>query len=199
MRVHQIHCPKCDTTLKSKAGMPVGQSISCPKCKHKFAVPAVDEPDVIDDADVVADADVVEERPPAKRKGPPPVPARKKAARDDEEDEEVRRPRKQSASARRRDRDDEDDDADDRRRRKKGRGRRDGDKSDNLYWRLRRNVAVRVITLVVLLGILAVLAYLLYEKKKAERELNGSSLDSPAFAAAVEHPQSAPTAGPAVE
>jgi hypothetical protein len=175
MRVHEIHCPKCEATLRSQAGIPVGQPVSCPKCKHKFTVEAAEEPDVIDDADVVDDADV-EERP-ARRKGP--APARRRAARDDEEDDEPR-PRKKKPAKGIRARDDEDD-SDDRPRKKK-KGRRRDEEPHSLYWRLRRNVAVRVITLVILLGILAVLAYLLYEKKRAERELENGSRTSPAYA-----------------
>jgi hypothetical protein len=39
---------------------------------------------------------------------------------------------------------------------------------------MKHNIFVRVITMVILLGILAVLAYLLYEKKMAERDQNAS-------------------------
>ncbi|HVK07340.1 MAG TPA: hypothetical protein VM597_01050, partial [Gemmataceae bacterium] len=77
MRVHQITCPKCRATMKSKAGVPVGQTVPCPKCKFKFAVEAPDEADIVDDADVVDDDEVVEdfeveESPPARKKAPPP-------------------------------------------------------------------------------------------------------------------------------
>src|SRR5215207_7451444 len=122
MRVHEIHCPECDTTLRSKAGIPVGQSVSCPKCKNKFAV---EEPDRAG----VDDEDDVEERAPAKRKGPP---ARRTGARDDEDEDE--RPRKKKASARKgRDHDDEDED---RPRKKKIPRPRDEDEPESLYRRL---------------------------------------------------------------
>ena len=78
MRVHQITCPECGSGLKSKAGIPVGQRIPCPKCKRKFTVEAPDEADIVDDADVVDDAEVIEDfevdEPAPKKKGPPPVP-----------------------------------------------------------------------------------------------------------------------------
>jgi hypothetical protein len=54
-----------------------------------------------------------------------------------------------------------------------------------------------VITLVVLLGILAVVSYLLYEKKKAEREMENSSLSAPGFAVVLEGAQSVSTGRPA--
>src|SRR5262245_8992970 len=90
MRVHQITCPRCSTSLKSKAGIPVGQSLSCPKCKQKFTVEEPDDADVVEDAEVVDDVDEVEDngRPAAKKKGPPPSVSRRRAERDDDEEEE---------------------------------------------------------------------------------------------------------------
>ncbi|HKB02238.1 MAG TPA: hypothetical protein VKD90_08465 [Gemmataceae bacterium] len=185
MSVHETHCPKCETTLRSKAGIPVGQTVSCPKCKHKFVVRESEEPDVVEDEDDI------EERAPTRRKGPP-ASARRSVARDDEDAEEERPRKKKSGSARKsRDRDDEDDEED--RPRKKKRLRRDDGEPENLYWRLRHNVAVRVITLVVLLGILAVLAYMLYEQRKDRERLENGSLAAPAFAFAPAGPESAST------
>src|SRR5262249_60795725 len=103
-RVHQIACPKCGAGMKSKAGIPVGKSVDCPKCKHKFEVAAADEivdMELVEDTDVVEDAEIVDDaaaKPPPRKKGPPPVPpplARKKATRtgevvEPEEDDEDR-------------------------------------------------------------------------------------------------------------
>jgi DNA-directed RNA polymerase subunit M/transcription elongation factor TFIIS len=176
MRVHQITCPKCGSGLKSKAGIPVGQIVPCPKCKTRFPVAAPDEPDIVDDADLVNDAEVVEdfeaEEAAPKKKGPPPVPAKKPAARrrddDDETEEEESLPRKK---ARRRPADDDEEPV---RRKKKRRG--DEEEEEGLYLRLKHNVWVRVITLVVLLGILGVVAFLYYELKiKQPAETTNSS------------------------
>ena len=51
----------------------------------------------------------------------------------------------------------------------------------SLYRRLRNNIAVRIITWVVLLTILAVSAYLLYQKRLAEAELQSGSLNTPDY------------------
>jgi hypothetical protein len=169
MRVHQITCPKCGSGLKSKAGIPVGRTVPCPKCKTRFPVEAPDEPDIVDDADLVDDDDVVEElevlEPAPRKKTPPPVPARKAPARrrrdedGDETEEEESLPRHK---ARRRPADDTDEEPIPRR--KKNR-RWDEEEEEGLYLRLKHNVWVRVITLAVLLGILAVVAYLYYDIK----------------------------------
>src|SRR5262249_242853 len=185
MRVHQITCPKCGSGLKSKAGIPVGQTVPCPKCKTKFPVEAPDEPDIVDDADLVDDDDGVEElevlEPAPKKKGPPPVPAKKPAARrrteDDETEEEE--PLRRKKSTRRPSDDTEEEEPV--RRKKKRRRRDEEEEEENLYLRLKHNVWVRVITLVVLLGILAVVAYLYYEikvKQPAEATASGGSSSS---------------------
>lgn len=159
MRVHQISCPKCGAELKSKAGILVGQTVPCPKCKTKFPVQAPDEADVIDDADVVEDFDD-EEPAPKKKKGPPPPPPRKKRRVEEAEtEEEEPLPRKKK----RRPVDDTEEE-EPVSRKKKQRRRRDDDEM-GAYQKLKSNVLVRVITLVVLLGILAVVAYLYYEIK----------------------------------
>ena len=177
MRVNQIDCPKCGASLKSAAGVPVGKSLACPKCRHKFTVQVPDDADVIDDADVVDD-----DRPSPRKKGPPPPPAarRRSTARDDddEDDDDEPRPKKRKPEGRRRPRDD---DEEDERPRKKKRRREEDAEELSLYRRLRNNMAVRIITWVVLLTILAVSAYLLYEKRKAEAELQSGSLNAPDY------------------
>jgi hypothetical protein len=167
MRVHQITCPKCGSGLKSKAGIPVGKTVPCPKCKTRFPAEAPDEPDIVDDADLVDDDDAVEElelaEPAPKKKSPPPVPRQKPAARrraDDETEEEEPLPRKK---ARRPPVDDTEEEPIPRK--KKRRRDEDDEPEEGLFLRLKHNVWVRVITLVVLLGILAVVAYLYYDLK----------------------------------
>ena len=157
MRVHEITCPHCGSGMKSKAGIPAGQSIACPKCKKKFAVEPADEAEVVEDFDV--------DEPAPKRKGPPPT-SRKPARRveEDETEEEEPLPRKK---ANRRPADDTEDEELPRRKKKKTKRRDEED--ENLYQRLKGNVLVRVVTLVVLLGILAVVGYLFYEKKIKEQ------------------------------
>lgn len=188
MRVHQVTCPKCGAGLKSQAGIPVGQTVPCPRCKVRFTVETPDQSDVIDDAEVFEDFDV--EEPAPKITGPPPVPpAQKKKpaprrAADDEDTEDERPAKKRPAGAQatRRRPDDEDAEYDDRPRKKKKGGRRRDEADEGVYQRLKHNVLVRVITLVVLLGILAVLAYLLYAKKRAEREAESAGRSPAAVA-----------------
>jgi hypothetical protein len=151
MRVYQITCPHCGSGLKSKDGIPEGKTIPCPKCKKKFAVRAADEDEVVEDFDTDE---------PAPKKGP----RDRRAVDDDLTEEDEAAPRK----ARRR-RDDDDDTEEQPRPKKKKRRRVEEDQEQGLYARLKGNILVRVITLVVLFTILAVLAYLLYEKKKAEQ------------------------------
>ena len=35
------------------AGVPVGQSLNCPKCNHKFKVEAAEEADIVDETEVM--------------------------------------------------------------------------------------------------------------------------------------------------
>jgi hypothetical protein len=151
-RVHRITCAKCKTGITSKAGVPVGQEIACPKCKFKFRV-AQPQEEVVEDFDVVDDDafEVVEDEKPASKKAPaaaakqapkpkakPPIevedeedeekPARKKkaVARDEDEDEEVEMPRaKKKAVAR-----DEDDDEEEEKPKAKKKARVDDDDED---------------------------------------------------------------------
>ena len=160
MRVHEITCPHCGSPMKSKAGIPAGQTIPCPRCKKKFAVEAADEPEVVEDFEV-------DEPAPKKKKGPPPAPAKRPARRieEDETEEEEPLPRKKS---KRRPADDTEEEELPRKKKKKKR-RDDDEPEENLYLRLKHNVLVRVVTLVVLLGILAVVSYLFYEYKIKEQ------------------------------
>lgn len=163
MLVHEITCPKCRSSMKSKAGIEAGKLIGCPKCQHKFKVAAP-----VDEADIVEDFET--EDPPPRKKAPPPPKARANPVRRDDDDDE--RPSKSKKAARRRD-DDDDDEEDAPRPRKKRKRARD-DEEMSAYGKLKSNVLVRVITLGVLLTILAVLGYMLYEKRMAEKEANNA-------------------------
>ena len=150
--------------MKSKAGIPAGQTIACPKCRKKFAVEAADEIEVVEDFEV-------DEPAPKKKKGPPPAPARKPARRDEDDETEDEEPLPRKKAKRRPADDTEEEELP---RKKKKKKRRQDDEEESLYLRLKHNVLVRVITLVVLFGILAVLAYLLYEKRMAEEAANSA-------------------------
>ena len=153
MRVHEITCPHCGSGMKSKAGIPAGQLIPCPKCKKKFAVEAADEIEVVEDFEV--------DEPAPKKKGPPPAP-RKPARRDEDDETEEEEPLPKKKAKRRPVEDTEEEEVP---RRKKKKSKQRDEEDEGLYQRLKHNVLVRVITLVVLLGILAFVAYLYYEKK----------------------------------
>ena len=166
MRVHEITCPKCRSGLKSKAGVPVGQSLVCPKCKNKFVV---EEPEQPEDADILEDTQVIEvedERPA--RKGPPAPPKKKAVSRAEERTEEIQLPKTKKVVKAHRDEEDEDEEEERKPKKKKKKKQHQDDADENLFLRLKHNIFVRIITMVILLGILAVAAYLLYEKRKAE-------------------------------
>jgi hypothetical protein len=191
MRVHQITCPRCSTSLKSRAGVPVGQSLSCPKCKKKFTVEEPDDADVVEDADVVDDGDD-NGRPAAKRRAPPPPAAPRRASRDEDdqdeeedEDDEPRPKKRRPPEGKKRRRDDDDEEEEEERPRKKKKRRRDGDDEEeqSLYRRLRGNMAVRIITWVVLLTVLAVVSYLYYITKIKDADKDNSSRPVPYYAA----------------
>ncbi len=107
-RIHQIVCTKCKTSLNSKAGVPLGVEIACPKCKAKFKVTQPDDADVVDDDFEVVDD--VEEETPAPMKRTPPVVAKettkpktpiKKPVEDDEDEEEEVKPLAKNAPGKR--------------------------------------------------------------------------------------------------
>jgi uncharacterized protein (TIGR03067 family) len=156
MRLTQIICPKCKTTLTSKAGIEAGSSIACPKCKQKFDAAAPAE-EVEDDFDVVDDDE--EEVPAAK-------PASRRREQNDEDEQSPRKSKSPRGS-----RDDDDrpsrpksreQDDDDRPKRKKKRKR--VEEEDGAYDALKKNIWVRVSVLGVLLAVFGVLSYLLYQK-----------------------------------
>ena len=76
MLTRKLVCPSCGVKLKVAETLPPGKVIACPKCRHKFAVPAEElEAEVV--AEVVAE-------PERRRSKPAPLP---------EDDEPAERPR----------------------------------------------------------------------------------------------------------
>ena len=137
---------------------------------------APDDADVIDDADLVEDFDAEEAAP--KKKGPPPVPGKKRPPpprRTMTTRPRRRNPCPRRAAGRAKKRRPADDTEEEPRARRKKKRRDEDEPEEGLYQRLKHNVLVRVITLVVLLGILAVLAYLLYEKRMNEAKDSSSA------------------------
>src|SRR5262249_3963606 len=61
----QVHCPGCQSRLRAGDSL-AGRSVTCPKCKAKVAVPAINE-----------GIEVVEDDAPAVRKAPPAAAQRK--------------------------------------------------------------------------------------------------------------------------
>jgi WD40 repeat protein len=193
-RLHRIVCAKCKSTLNSKAGVPIGQEIACPKCKFKFKA-ARPEEEVVEDFDVVDDdeLEVVEDDTPAPPKKTPTVAAKqspkpkskpaieveedeekprskKKPIDDDEEEDEKPKAKKKKARAE----EDEDDKpkskdrgrGDNRLRKKKDEEMEDEeDEESGAYGRLKRNIWVRVSVLTVLLATAGLLGYKLYLKR----------------------------------
>jgi DNA-directed RNA polymerase subunit M/transcription elongation factor TFIIS len=144
MLLHQITCPKCGASLTSKAGVPEGRQLNCPKCQSRFTAEA---PPV--EAEIVEDE--VDEAPRPSKK----LTSAKRRSRDDE-----------PKALRRREPADDDEEPDERpRKRKKNREAEKG-----TYQKLKGNVWVRVVTLTVLLAILAVLGYMLYQKIQRDNE-----------------------------
>jgi uncharacterized protein (TIGR03067 family) len=190
MRVNRIVCPKCQATLTSKAGVEVGTSIACPKCKQKFSVAAPpEEEEVVDDFDIVDDdEDEAPKKKPLKPAPKKPVKAvedeeeedRPKAKRrppvkenEDEEEEKVKRQRRQEEDedeeeerpkAKKGKRDENDDD----RPRKKKKKRRRDDEELSAYDKLKANIWVRVSVLGVLFAVLGVVIWLRFIKDKKE-------------------------------
>ena len=152
MPILRAVCPECKAGMKSgsPAGFAEGQTIECPKCGTYFAVeeaPAAKAPAAKPAAKPRPKDDDEDDRP-----------AKKKARRDDDEDD---RPAKKKA--RRDDDEDEDDDEDDRPKKKK-KGKKS--KDEKSY----KSSPVRFIVLGVLVLIMLVGAFFLYQKWEKEKE-----------------------------
>ncbi len=149
-------CPECRTTLKSTrpAGFAAGEALECPKCGTYFA------------AEAASPAKPVAAKPVSAK---PAAPARPRAVEVDDEDEDDR-PRKKKAKARAvvDDEDDEDLDEPPRKRGNKSKRRDDGGGS---Y----RTSPLRFIILGILVVVMLVLAYFLYQKWQREKEDNAAA------------------------
>lgn len=189
MRVNKVICPKCQTSLTSKAGVEVGTAIACPKCKNKFAVAAPDDEIVDDDFEVVDDDEeaappkkpvkpVAKKRPAVDDEEEKPRPKKRHVADDEDEEERPKSRRRPVAEddeessedddrpkAKKRARDDDEDD--DRPRKKKKKRRRDEEMS--AYGKIKNNIWIRASVLGVLLIILGFVIYLKLIKKSDEK------------------------------
>lgn len=130
-----------------------------------------------------------DERPAARKKSrddddedepaPPKSAARKKARDEDDDEEEAPRSKRkgrdeddeeESPKAKRGRRDDDDDDDDDRPRRKRRGDDDEDDEPKSGFAKLKSNMWVRIGVLTVLLATAGILGYLLYEKRKKEKD-----------------------------
>jgi len=142
MRVPKTVCPECNAGLTSKAGFEVGDAIECPKCETYFEVTA---PKAI--AKPAAKPRVVDDDDePA-----PPKKAAKAQAVDDDDDDEPPVKKKLKKKKKKKSRvpayDDEDD-------------------AGGSY----KTSPVRFIILGVLVIVMGVLAYMLWQKRKKDKE-----------------------------
>ena len=100
MKVNQIVCPKCKSSLTSKAGIEEGTSINCPKCKNKFAVASPDQEEVYEDFDVVDDDEEETPKKSAAKSTLKPLSKQRKAEpEEDEDDNEEETPKKSAAKS----------------------------------------------------------------------------------------------------
>ena len=151
MALLKIKCPECNAGLKSPTGFTVGQTVCCPKCETYFAV---EEPEEEEEAPKKS-------APAAKGK---PAPAKKpvKAAvaedlpDEDEEEEEEEAPKKKKKKKKKRD---------------------DDDDEERSY----KNSPLRFVILGILIIVMLVLGYMLYEKKQNEAKQSdaGGSRERP--------------------
>jgi predicted Zn finger-like uncharacterized protein len=81
-------CPECNAVLKTKADIPAGKKVKCPKCATIFAAPEPEEEPVRTAARAAAATNV--------RSGKPPAVTARRSAPAVEDDEEEDRPRKKS-------------------------------------------------------------------------------------------------------
>jgi predicted Zn finger-like uncharacterized protein len=82
-------CPECNAVLKTKADIPAGKKVKCPKCATIFAAPAAEEAAAVRTAARAAAATNV-------RSGKPPAVAARKPAPAVEDEDDDDRPRKKS-------------------------------------------------------------------------------------------------------
>lgn len=150
MDIPQVACPECGAKLSSKAGFTAGQRIRCPKCQSVFAVPAAKRKPV-----VLEEADEDDEPRPKKRK---PV------VQEEDDDEHEPRPVKKKTKKQR---DDDDEYEDERPRKKKKKGRQEGSYATS---------PLRFVILGVLVVVMLVLGYFLYQKWEKEKQDAGRAV-----------------------
>jgi hypothetical protein len=151
MALNKIPCPECSAGLKSASGFTVGQTVCCPKCETYFKVeePAEDNEDAEEN-----------DRPKKGKASSPSIKTKAASAKkpikaatisDDDDDED----------------EDDDDDEDNRpKKKKKKKKRRDDDDDDEE--RSYKNSPLRYALLGILVIVMLVLGYFLYQKYKKE-------------------------------
>lgn len=157
MPLNRAACPECRAVATSEDGFTVGEVVTCPKCGTYFDVQAPPPPAAPVPAKPVAAKPVVK-RPVAEVEDvdivdDEPVKPVKKRRREDDDDYD----RPQMKKKRRRE-DDEDDDYDDRPRKSK--------KGYAAY----KSSPVRFVILGVLVVVMLVMAFFLYQKMQRDRE-----------------------------
>ena len=140
MSLTRILCPDCGAGLASKAGFVIGQPVTCPKCKTPFKVSAPFE-------------EVKDDTPSPPTKAPAEAKKTVRAVVAVVEDDE-----------------DEDEDEDERPKKKKKKKRRDEDEDEDEEGSSYRNSWIRYTILGILVIVMLVLAYFLYEKWKPQKE-----------------------------
>jgi hypothetical protein len=158
MSIHRVECPECGAGLKSAAGFKAGQTIACPKCETYFQAPAQKEEEAPSAAKTTPLARTKSLKPDAR-------PTAKTAPLESESKKLSKTTKIVAAAA-------DEDDEEDRPKKKKRKKKRKGD--DEEEWSYSKSW-VRVAVLGVLLIILGVLGYLLYQKNQREKEADKSS------------------------
>ena len=140
MALLKTRCPECNAGLKSPTGFAVGQTVCCPKCETYFAVEEPDE-DAADAAPKKASA--------ATRGQAKDAPAAKKTLKATVADDE-----------------DEDEDAPKKKKKKKRPSYDEDEEGTRSY----KTSPLRFVVLGVLVVVMLVLGYFLYDKRKKEKE-----------------------------
>lgn len=149
MPMNRLPCPECKAVLKSSSGFSVGQSVCCPKCETYFVVEEEAEDEVTEETNKLK-----KKTQPGKATTAGKKPVKASSYSDDEDDEEYERPKKKKKKKRRDDDDDEDE--------------------GGSY----KNSPLRFAILGLLVIVMLVLAYFLYDKWKKGKEAANSEANS---------------------
>ena len=148
MALLKIKCPECSAGLKSPTGFTVGQTVRCPKCKTYFNVEEPEE----------EEEEAPKKSAPAAAKGKPAAakkPVKAAVAEDEDEDEEPEEEEEEAPK----------------KKKKKKKKRSDDDDEGGSY----KNSPLRFIVLGILVTIMLVLGFMLYQKKQREKDSSDAS------------------------